>query len=54
MRAAIVYNEDNVFVEFPPQVFASLLKTYLARYQGDVDQALEAIVVDLKKQTLYK
>lgn len=51
MRIAVIYNDQDVFVEFKPEVFKELLRKYLAE-TGDIDKAFEKIIQDLKKKTL--
>lgn len=54
MKIAIIADTGQIYVEFPPDVFKEMLKKYLFDTNNDVDRALELIIVDLKKQTLYK
>jgi len=53
VRIAILTESDDVYVAFPEETFRELLKTYFQR-TGDIDAALDQIIIDLKKQTLYK
>lgn len=53
LKAAIIYDDGGVYVELPPDVFKALLKEYLNEY-ASVDKAIDRIIFDLKKKTLYK
>ncbi len=54
MKLAILYQSGEVFVEFSPEVFLELLKTYLDQYDGDIDRAFFQIQKELKEQTRLK
>lgn len=51
-RIALVYKDDRVYVEFDPKTFKQMLKTYFEKTKS-IDKALDAIIVELKKQTKY-
>jgi len=52
MKIAVILDDGSVYVEFDPQTFRELLKTYTQSLT--IDQALDKIIADLKQQTLYK
>lgn len=52
MRLAILYETGSVCVEFKPEVFLDLLKTYIDQC-GSVDAAFEKIQNELKNKTKY-
>ncbi len=54
MKIAILTDLGEVYVELAPDDFKAMLKKFLIETNYDVDKALERIIVDLKKQTLYK
>ena len=59
LRMAIIYKTDEVYVEFTPEQFSTLLKDYvrennnLRSVDKRIDKALTALEFDLKKRTLY-
>lgn len=53
MRIAVIYNDEDIFVEFTSEVFKEMLKNYLAKFK-DVDQAFEQIIRELKEKTITK
>jgi len=59
MRIAIIYKENNIFAEFPAEVFKEMLMTYMeieknSKTAEKLETALEKIVKDLKKLTITK
>ena len=59
MRAAILYKDKEILVEFPPKVFAEMLKTYMkvskrSKTAKKIDIALDKIVKELKNKTRLK
>ena len=53
MKAVILYNDSNIYVEFEPDKFKELLKKYMEE-TNDVSIAIDKIVEDLKQLTKYK
>jgi len=58
MRIAIIYNDEDVFVEIKPKTFKKLLKSYMgvskrSKTSQKVDKAIEKIILDLKNKTKY-
>ena len=53
MRIAVITEQNETYVEFPPDVFVDLLETYFEK-SGSIKEAMEAVIIDLKQQTLYK
>lgn len=53
MRAAILYEDDKVLVEFTPEKFKLLLMEYFQKTKK-VDLALEELIKALKKEVLTK
>ena len=49
MRIAVIYSEKEIFVEFPPNVFKELLKSYYKKY-GSIDKAFDMIEKELKQK----
>lgn len=49
LRVAIVYNQQDIYVEWTPEQFKELLVRYSKG--GDVGKALDKIVADIKKET---
>lgn len=54
MRIAILTDTDRVYVEFPNDVFRLLLITYIRKYNGDVNLAMDQIEQELKELTITK
>lgn len=52
MRVAIIYKDQNVFLEYSPEKFKVILKEYLKKYK-DSDIAIDEIVKQIKKETKY-
>lgn len=52
MKLAILYETGEVCVEFPPDVFLELLRSYIEQY-GDVETAFAQIEKELHAQTRY-
>jgi len=52
MRMAILYKNNEIYVEFGPEKFKPLLKEYIKKY-GDSDKAIDKMEEELKKETLY-
>ena len=50
MRITVIYRDEHVFVEYPPDVFTKLLTTYL-KTEGTVAAAMERIERELRKET---
>uniref|UniRef100_A0A6M3K424 Uncharacterized protein n=1 Tax=viral metagenome TaxID=1070528 RepID=A0A6M3K424_9ZZZZ len=53
MRIAILYENDEIYVEFDPEKFRLLFKQYLRKYKT-IDAAFNMIIKDLKKAALTK
>jgi len=53
MRIAILYDDDEIYVQFDPEKFRLLFKQYLRKYKT-VDAAFNMIIKDLKKAALTK
>jgi uncharacterized protein YaaN involved in tellurite resistance len=51
MKLAILYQDDEVFVQFEEEQFRKLFKLYFDKYQ-DIDKALDAIIADLRRQQM--
>ena len=51
MRIAVIYKDQDVYVEFSPEKFKELLKLYSGC--KDIDKAIDKIIEDLKKETKY-
>jgi len=51
-RIALVYKDDRIYVEFPPDKFKRMLKTYFDKTKS-IDKSLDQIIIELKKQTKY-
>lgn len=52
MRIAIVYNDNDIYVEFSPEKFKLLLKEVMKETDGDIDKSFEQIIGLLKKETI--
>lgn len=52
MRIAILTQTDKVFVEFPEETFRKMLKTYVSKFEGDIDKAMDQIEKELKQLTI--
>jgi len=53
MRIAILYEDNDIYVQFDPEKFRRLFKQYLRKYKT-VDAAFNMIIKDLKKAALTK
>lgn len=58
LRIAVVYKDEDIFVEFPPDVFVDMFKKYMgiserSKTWRKIDKSFEKIVLDLKKETRY-
>ena len=53
MRIVILYDNNEVYVEFNPEKFKELLKKYMED-TSDISIAIDKIVEDLKNITKYK
>ena len=53
MRIAILYENDKIYLEFSPEKFRELLKKYFKETKS-IDEALNKIIKDIKKETQYK
>jgi hypothetical protein len=51
LRIAILYDDDEVMVDFTPQEFIKELTRLVEKDHCSVKQALEIIIKDLKKKT---
>ena len=48
-RAAILYEDNKVFVDFSPEKFKELLLKYF-KQSGNVETAIDLIIKDIKKE----
>lgn len=53
MKLAIIYEDNNICVEFSPYDFKRLLKKYF-KESGNIEIAFEKVCEELKKKVLYK
>ncbi len=58
LRIAVVYKDEDIFVEFPQDVFVDMFKKYMgiserSKTWRKIDKSFEKIVLDLKKETRY-
>lgn len=53
MKIAVIADTGKEQISFPDETFRKLLKEYLDRGLT-VDQAFDSIIVDLKRELLYK
>lgn len=51
LKPAIIYENDEVYVQYSPEKFRDLLKEYSK--DKPVDEALDQIIKDLKKETQH-
>lgn len=51
MKIAYIYDNGQIKVEFPPDVFRKLLQKYQKKYKN-IDEAIDAIERDLKREIL--
>lgn len=49
LRIAILYEDNNVLLEFSPEKFHKLLKNYFEKYK-DIDKTLEEIIKEIKSE----
>ncbi len=49
MRVAILYNDNDIFVEFSTEKFRELLEKY-TKELGSVTKALDRVVREIKKE----
>lgn len=52
LKIAIIAEDGRIYVEFSPEQFRELLKTYFAKTK-DFDKALDQIILELKEKTKY-
>ncbi len=52
-RAAILYEDDKVFVDFSPEKFKELLLKYFEQ-SGDIEITIDLIIKDIKREVSYK
>ena len=53
MKIAILYEDNKIWIEFSPEKFRKLLKKYFKETKS-IDEALNKIIKDIKKETQYK
>jgi hypothetical protein len=53
-RPAIIYNDNDIFVELSPDDFVRLLVEYSQQDEVKIKEAIDRMISDLKKRTLYK
>jgi len=53
MRIAIIYDDNEIYVQFEPEKFRELFKQYLRKYKT-INAAFDRIIKDLKKAALTK
>lgn len=55
MKIAVIYQDSKILVEFPPDVFMSMLKTKMDlddKQTQKLDEAMSKIIKELKEKTL--
>lgn len=50
LRAAIIYDDKEIYLEMTEGKFRQLLKDYYFKYK-DIDEAVDAIIRELKAET---
>lgn len=50
LRPAIIFNDQDIFLEITEGKFRQLLKDYYFKYK-DLDEAVDAIIRELKAET---
>lgn len=53
MRIAIVDQDENIYVQYDPDMFRQLLITYTTKYK-DIGKAFDQAVADLRKEANRK
>lgn len=53
LRMAVLYEDGEVYVEFPPDEFRKLVSKYYRKHKS-IPKTFKAIEFDLKQKTRYK